>query len=60
MPIKIIQNGQNIWMKQLKYIMIRNGREGEAELGGDDAKALVGRLRQMLVLEGVDPDEELA
>ena len=38
----------------------RMGREGEAQLGGDDAKALVGRLRQMLVLEGVDPDEELA
>ena len=38
----------------------RMGREGEAELGGDDAKALVGRLRQMLVLEGVDPEKELA
>jgi hypothetical protein len=36
------------------------GREGEAELGGDEAKALVGRLRQMLVLEGVDPEKELA
>jgi len=38
----------------------RMGREGEEQLGGDEAKALVGRLRQMLVLEGVDPDEELA
>ena len=36
------------------------GREGEEQLGGTDAKALVGRLSaQMLALEGVDPAEEI-
>ena len=37
----------------------RMGREGEEQLGGTDARALVGRLAQMLALEGVDPDEEI-
>ena len=36
----------------------RMGREGEEQLGGTDARALVGRLAQMLALEGVDPEEE--
>ena len=37
----------------------RMGREGEEQLGGTDAKALVGRLAQMLALEGVDPAEDI-
>ena len=37
----------------------RMGREGEEQLGGADARALVGRLAQMLALEGVDPEEDI-
>ena len=37
----------------------RMGREGEEQLGGTDARALVGRLAQMLALEGVDPEEDI-
>lgn len=37
----------------------RMGREGETQLGGTDARALVGRLAQMLALEGVDAEEEI-